>query len=265
MDPDQNRLARIHVAELEDEVLRPVERVLVGDGGEGPEGGREHRLGEAAHEGLTAQPVADQRRHADHPDSVRLAELDEVGQARHRAVLVHDLADDRRRVQPGEPGEIDSRLGLSGALEHAARPGAQREDVTGAAQVAGPGSGVDRGLDGAGAVGGRDAGGHALARLDGDAERGLQRGSVVPDHERDVQLVEALAGHRETDQAPAVGGHEVDRVGRDVRGRDGQVALVLAVGVVHDDHHAPGGDFGDRGVGAEERGFFAQCAGILPS
>ena len=54
---------------------------------------------------------------------------DEVGDAGHRPVVVHDLADDAGGMQPGEPREVDRRLGLARALEHAAAAGAEREDV----------------------------------------------------------------------------------------------------------------------------------------
>jgi hypothetical protein len=62
----------------------------------------------------------------------------------------------------------------------------------------------------------------------------------VGHHLGDVQAVDDLAGHRKADQTPAVGGHEVDIVGRDQLGSHGQVALILPVLVVaHDDHLAP--------------------------
>ncbi len=45
-------------------------------------------------------------------------------------------------------------------------------------------------------------------------------------------------GSDEADQAAAVGGHEVDRLGRGHLGGDHEVALVLAVLVVDEDEHA---------------------------
>ena len=47
-------------------------------------------------------------------------EADQVRQPRHRAVLVHDLAEHAGREEPGEPREVDGGLGVTGALEHAA-------------------------------------------------------------------------------------------------------------------------------------------------
>ena len=59
-------------------------------------------------------------------------ELHQVGQARHRAVVVHDLADHAGGRQAREPRQVDGALGLAGAPQHAALARAQREDVAGA-------------------------------------------------------------------------------------------------------------------------------------
>ena len=60
----------------------------------------------------------------------------EVGDPRHRAVVVHDLADHAGRDQPGEAREIDRRLGLPDPLEHAAGLGLEREHVARLDEVA---------------------------------------------------------------------------------------------------------------------------------
>ena len=53
------------------------------------------------------------------------------------------------------------------------------------------------------------------------------------------ELLDAVPGKGEADQAAGVPGHEVDGVwGRELRGDD-EVALVLAILVVHEDEHAP--------------------------
>src|SRR5262249_27399015 len=48
--------------------------------------------------------------------------------------------------------------------------------------------------------------------------------------------------HREADQAARVRRHEVDVLGRDELGREHEVALVLAILVVDQDHHLAGAD-----------------------
>ena len=76
------------------------------------------------------------------------AELDQLGHAGHRAVVVHDLADHAGGPQAGEAGEVDRALGLAGAHEHAALAGAQREDVARGAPDPRAGVGVDGDADG---------------------------------------------------------------------------------------------------------------------
>jgi len=55
----------------------------------------------------------------------------QVRQARHRAVVLHDLADHRRGRQAGHAGEVAAGLGVPGAHQHAAILGLQGEDVAG--------------------------------------------------------------------------------------------------------------------------------------
>ena len=98
--------------------------------------------------------------------------------------------------------------------------------------------GPDRLPDGVSAVRGADARGDAAGGLDGDLK-------AVPCA---LVLWEACIGSRacghrrgHADQPPALLGHEVDVVRRDEL-REHEVALVLAIGVVHEDHHAPLGE-----------------------
>jgi hypothetical protein len=62
---------------------------------------------------------------------------------------------------------------------------------------------------------------------------------VLAHHERELELVAALAGDRRADQARGVLQEEGDLVRRDVLGRHDEVALVLAVLVVDDDDDLP--------------------------
>ncbi len=166
--------------------------------------------------------------------------------AHHRAVVGHDLADHAGRVEPGHARQVDRGFGLAGPHQHAALAGAQRKGVAGAQEVGRAGAGVDQPLDRVGPVVGRDAGRHPAARLDRDRERGPHRGRVVADHVGDVQLVQPLGGERHADQAAALLAHEVDRLGGHLLGRHHEVALVLAVLVVHDDDHLALADVGNR-------------------
>ena len=60
----------------------------------------------------------------------------QVGQARHGAVVVHDLADHRGGRAAGHGGQVAAGFGMAGAHQHAAVDRLQREDVAGLHQVA---------------------------------------------------------------------------------------------------------------------------------
>jgi hypothetical protein len=68
----------------------------------------------------------------------------EFGAPRHRAVVVQDLDDDRRRLEAGNAYEVAARLRVPGAREYAARLRHQRKDVARLAQVFGTRIGRDR-------------------------------------------------------------------------------------------------------------------------
>ena len=102
---------------------------------------------------------------ADHRQPVRARERLELRTPRHRVpVGGDDLAEHPGGLAPGEPREVDRRLRVPGALEHAARAAAQREDVAGADEVAGDGVRVGERAERPRAVGGRDAGRDARER-----------------------------------------------------------------------------------------------------
>src|SRR5581483_6756753 len=160
-------------------------------------------------------------------------------------VLVDDLAQHAGRVQAGHAGEVDGGLGVAGPLEHATLAVAQGEDVARAGQVAGAGGRVDERLDGCRTVGGGDARGGAVAVVDGDRERGALRLGVGAHHQRQLEVVEAIALQRDADHTRCVLQEEGDGVGGGELGGHDEVALVLPVLVVdHDDHLSPtdGGD-----------------------
>jgi hypothetical protein len=177
---------------------------------------------------------------------VLLGEALELGQPCHVGLLlVDDLAQDAGRVEPGHAGEVDGRLGVARPLQDAPLPVAEGEDVAGTGEVPWLRGRVDERLHGGGAVEGRDAGGRAVAVVDRDGEGGPVALGVLVDHERQVELVAALAGDRGADQAGGVLQEEGDLVRRDVLGRHDEVALVLAVLVVDDDDDLAAADGGD--------------------
>ena len=192
----------------------------------------------ALDEPLSLRAIANKLRDRDDLKVVLGGEAFELRQSHHRAVRVHELADGGRRLQPREPAEVDRGLCLARADEDAAFAGAQRVDVSGHHEVVRRGVRVRQHLDRPRAVRRRDARRHPLPRVDGDRERGSERRLVVLHHHRNVQAVEALAGHRDADHAARVAEHESDVLRRRELACDHQIAFVLAVLVV-DDHDEP--------------------------
>ena len=167
------------------------------------------------------------------------------GGALHGAVVVDDLDQDSGGGQPGQPGQVDGRLGVPAADEHATLAVAQREDVAGPGQLPRLGGRVGQHPDGVGAVGGADAGADAVAGVHRDRVRRAQLVLVVRGHQRDLEPLQHGARHRHADHAAGVADREGHQLGRRLGGGEDDVALVLAVLVVDHDHRLAGGDVGD--------------------
>ena len=127
-------------------------------------------------------------------------------------------------------------------------------------EIIGLGARVDRDLDGEGALARGDSGADPGTGVDADRECRAVGRAVVVGHHGQPQGLDPILGQGETDEPPAVAGHEVDGLGRDqIRGQ-GQVALVLAILVVDHDDQLAGADvldgLGDRDVGTSGHGCF---------
>src|ERR1035441_10997280 len=71
--------------------------------------------------------------------------------------------------------------------------------------------------------------GYALARLDGLSKGRAKARRVLLRHGEEAQIIGALLGQSQADQASAEFGHEIDGLGSDKLGGQGQVALVFPV------------------------------------
>ena len=161
---------------------------------------------------------------------------------RHCPVVIHDLADDAGRIESRQSGQIDGRLGLSGANEDAATTGPERKHVSGTRQISRCRCWINRRPDGGGSVRCRDTRTRDPLGFDCHREGGFEPRGVLGDHHRNLQLVEAFPRHREANQAPAVPRHEVDGLGSDLLCGNSEVALILSILVVDDDDHLASSD-----------------------
>jgi hypothetical protein len=91
-----------------------------------------------------------------------------------------------------------------------------------------------------------------LASLDRDREGGAELGLVLPDHHRQIEPPRPLLGQGQADEPAGLARHEVDGLGRDEARRQHEVALVLALLVVDEDHHVGVADLLDGALDALE-------------
>ena len=95
----QHVLAVADVSLDQRDVGLAIDEALVGDDAELAVLGRQRRRRDAPDQRLGPHPVLDQIGDRDHQQLVPLRELRQLRHARHRAVLVHDFADDAGRIQ----------------------------------------------------------------------------------------------------------------------------------------------------------------------
>src|SRR5438045_1164395 len=98
------------------------------------------------------QPVGDEIADGADLEAVHPSEVHQVVEARHGAVLAHDLADDAAGVEAREARYIDRGLGMPGADQYAAWPCDQREHMAGRDDRFGSISCIYGHRDGSGAV-----------------------------------------------------------------------------------------------------------------
>ena len=168
---------------------------------------------------------------------MKLCERDEVRQTGHRAVFVHDFADDARRIEARHAGNVDGSFGVPGPHHSATILGNQREDMARRNDIVIVCGRVDRHGNGACAVMCGNAGRHAFFRFNRNGEGRLHAFTIVARHHVEVKRVGTLLRHGEANQAATIPGHEVDLFrGRKSR-RNNQVTLVFAVLSVDENVH----------------------------
>ena len=241
VDPHQRGIHGSQVAEHVGHVLLVVEERHVGVCGELAVLRRDARRTEVLDQLLVPTPVSDQVGDGHEVQVVLDGEGLQVGHPGHGPVVVHDLAQDTDRLTVGQGAEVYGGLRVAGPLEHAACTGPQRKDVARPGELGPTPAAVGQRHHGGRPVRGRDSRGGALGQVDRHREGGPHRLGVVHHHERQVQCIGPLIGHRGTDHATGVADHEGHLLRRHGVGGDDQVALVLTILVVdHDQELTPG-------------------------
>ena len=135
---------------------------------------------------------------------------------------------------------------MTGSHQDATGCGDQRKHVAGLHQVRRFGVWARRDPNGVGAIGRRNSGADAVCSLDRNREVGPVHRSIVGSHRRQLQLRRMLGRDRHADQAAPVFRKKVDLFRRDEIGRENQIALVLAILVVHQDNDMTATDLLDQ-------------------
>ena len=187
------------------------------------------------HQRLALQSVGDEVLDGDDVQSVALGHLLQLWHARHGAVLVQYFDECRRRLQSGQSCQVDGRLGVSGPPQHALVLGVEGVDVAGAPEVRRLAVGVGQCTDGRSAVVGADACSATFQQVHGDGERCAQHRRVLLHLVGQLQFACTTDGDGCAEHAAPVLQHEVHLLRCDGFGGSDEVALVLAVFVVHND------------------------------
>ena len=243
MDADERGRVAGEVAHREGEVLQAVQLAAEHGQAEVAVGRGKVDALDALDQGFVGAAVGDEALDRADTQAVFTGEGDEVGQAGHGAILADDFATDAGRLEAGQACEVDGRFGVAGAAEHPAGLRPQGEGVPGRDEVGRRRRVVHQELDGLGAVGGGDAGGDAGVGGAVHAQREGRGETVAAVHarrQRDAQAVEEGAVARGAEQPAGLADAEVDGLGGDLLGGHDEVALILALRVIHDDNELPG-------------------------
>ena len=120
-------------------------------------------------------------------------------------------------------------------------------------QIRWPTCRVDCNLNGAGSIISGYSCSDPVPSIDALRERCPVLRCVVGGHHPQPQVVKAIFGECQTNEPATVLRHEIDRFGSSEFRRDGEVAFVLPVFIVHDHDHAALPNFSDSSLDVSER------------
>ena len=232
----EDRLFLLPLTFDEGEVLQSVALLAEGNQAEMAVVGGHVNLFADFDERLFLQAVGNHILDADDLHVPLLGMFQQLGQTGHRTVFVHDLHEGTGRVESGHAAEVDGGFGVSAAAQHAVLLSIERVDVSRTSEGLWGGSWIGKGADGLGTVVGGDASGAALELIDGHSKGGAEYGGVVLYLMGQVEFLAAFYRDRGAEYAAGVLQHEVHLLGCNLLSSDDQVALILAVLVVDDNH-----------------------------
>lgn len=118
-------------------MLVGVEITLIGDRGKLAVFRGQPGFSYAAYQLLMSAPVGDKVGDTDDLDSELPGCHFQLWQARHCAIIIHNLTDDACRVKSCQPGEVDNSFGMPGPDQNPAIPRPEWKHMSGASQIVG--------------------------------------------------------------------------------------------------------------------------------
>lgn len=130
------------------------------------------------------EPMCYQGIDIEHRQFCSTGQLENVGTARHGAVVVDQFGDQRNRWQAGQLTQVHAGLGMATSLQYATGASPQRQYMPRATEISGQGERIRQYLGGVRAVGGTDARRDAPGGIDGNSVGGAAGIGVASDHGR---------------------------------------------------------------------------------
>jgi len=161
-------------------------------------------------------------------------------------LLTDDLADCPGRLQTRHPGQVDGRLSVTGATQHATVLCAQRHHMAGLGEVIGNTRWIRQQSHRGSAVRSRNTCSHTMSGVDSDGIGGAVLVLVDRIHRQQAQPVADIAIERNAQITRGVPDHESDQFGCGLLGGEDQIAFILAILIIDDNDGLTRSDVGNR-------------------
>jgi len=163
-------------------------------------------------------------------------EFPQFREAGHGTVFIEDFAQDTGWREAGENGQVNRGFRVAGALKNASGTCPKRKNMSGLNELVGRGGRIGKEADGRATVGRADPCRDPFCGIDRDGEIRPVAFAVIGDHWIETEAFELVLHGRHADKSSSVPDHHVDGFRGGGRCRHDEVALVLAVLIIHYDY-----------------------------
>src|SRR6476620_1592286 len=131
MHPDEDHILSTNVTHHHRQMHVTIDDVLESDSSKAAIHRRQDSFDCALYQRFFVDAIPDQVSHRYHFEIMGFGKFLQLRQPRHRAVLIHDLADHTGWIKTGDSRNVNARFGLPGAHEYSAFFRTQGKDVSG--------------------------------------------------------------------------------------------------------------------------------------